>query len=669
MKKLFVPLVCMVLMVFGVATAVMADEQAAKLDEVVVSATKIDTPLTSIPASVHVLTNQDLGMQNLPHGDFMDALRYQTGISLTRAHGPFPATARIRGIGNTVYLINGIPVDWKMNQAIPAEMIERVEIFRGPFASMFGSDATGGAINIITKTGAKDTSLTLKGGGGTFSTYRTGLFAEGSGQNSGFALAGWAAGSDGANVVTNKVNPNIHMINNCSYDKHGFSFSGRHAFDWNGTVSLFYNHFKDDYLRGRVYVGGEWQRDFFSAIYEQGLGDTFSFATRVGYHVDDLLHKYDRGGTRYYEASHRRFTDYKAVPVEAQLTGRFLGGRRNVTVGYYRNTIFEESIDRNWEAPHDERGRLRSSQRFQALYAKSNLEIVSGLILDAGLRYDHWENFDNFFFNYVNTHPPDRSENHISPSIGLRYNLRRGPGIWANYSQGFLPPSPGQLYDDRPTSGGTPRVPNPNLQPETTHSYELGAEHWFHNRLRGRLVGFYTYTDDRILSSIEIDNIIINRNLGKTESKGLEVDVEFFMTNHFSILANYTWMESTIKENPTDISLEGNRVPYAPEHRANLMLRYHKPDDLSAMVAMRYIDDQFTNESNAVQNAAGEDIYMASSVVFDLKVTKTLLKNRGFLDQMDVSLAVDNIFNEKYRTFLVYEDPGTAIFGEISLRF
>ena len=157
MKKKFVfwaGLICLALL----CTPVYAEEEKAakEMDQMVVTATKTETPLREVAASVDVLDKEVLELRSQPNGDFIDLLRNIPGMTVARAYAPFPATVRMRGgVGQTVILVNGLPVDFKMSQSIPNEIIDRVEIVRGPASAVYGANATGGVINIITKTGAQ----------------------------------------------------------------------------------------------------------------------------------------------------------------------------------------------------------------------------------------------------------------------------------------------------------------------------------------------------------------------------------------------------------------------------------------------------------------------------------------------------------------------------------
>ena len=163
--KLIVFLTAVVAAFSAAAFAEDQPQTAHRLDEVFVTATKYETSTKEVPASVTVIKREDLEAQNFPNNDVADALRSVAGITLRRAYAPFPAYLNIRGgtSDGTVVLVNGVPTNWEISQAIPVDNIERVEILRGPASALYGANAIGGVVNIITKEGGEKFEATRHG--------------------------------------------------------------------------------------------------------------------------------------------------------------------------------------------------------------------------------------------------------------------------------------------------------------------------------------------------------------------------------------------------------------------------------------------------------------------------------------------------------------------------
>jgi outer membrane receptor protein involved in Fe transport len=652
-------------------SAALADEttaQAKRLDEVVVTATKYETSTKDVPASVTVINAEQLVNQNLPNQDIGDALRSVPGITLRRAYAPFPAYANIRGSGyeNTLYLVNGIPTDWQISQTIPVEMVDKVEVIRGPASALYGANAGGGVVNIILKEGKDDPGGELNTGAGTFGRFRTSLSSDGKIDNFQYAMAGYYEEADGTNIVKNNVNSGTHMIDDCDYDKRGAAVSTSYRFSNQAKARVFYNFFNNRYTRGRPYVGGDWDYNLAGVIYDQKIGQALNVRVYAAYRADDYLHIYDKGGTNY-ALKQKRFMDYDETPMELQATYA-LGMGHILTSGFFYNnqTTDQDYRDSTGTTPANTY-RNKFKIRTLAGYTQDVWNITDQWILTAGLRYDYWKNYDNLFSNFKTPMPDDRTDDNFSPKAGLRYNIDDASSLWTNYGMGFKPPTSEQLYDDR-TSGGNPRQPNPDLKSETTHSWEIGADHWFGSLMQASMVGFYNYTDDKILSWFDASNVWINKNIGRSESYGTELSMAMYPTANLSLTANYTFNRATIEKNPSNKTLEGNFLPFSPKHKANLGATYDWPDTFTLSAYLRYLSRQYSDDANTMRNAGGEMI-MKESFVADLKGTKHFRVNWGALNKVDLSLSVDNLFDEDYRTFYMYEDPGTTFFAELGLEF
>ena len=634
-----------------------------QLEDLVVTATKYETAIKDIPASVSVISREELIDQNLPNGDIGDALRAVPGVTVRRAYAPFPASVNIRGLGSgaTVYLVNGIPTDWQISQTIPVEMVERVEIIRGPASALYGANASGGVINVILKKGGVQNSAAISGGVGSFDRYRGALSADGTVKDFEYAVAGFYEESDGTNVVENNVNPSVHMIDDCNYDKTGAGFNAAYRLTDQAKISGFYNYFNDQYTRGRPNVGGDWDYHLGGLMYDQLIGQRLSLHGYIALRSDDYLHLYDRGGTNY-DPRQKRFMDYQETPAELRATYE-MGWGNTVTAGVFYNNQETQQDYNDWIS-----GASLQQNEYKVMtmagYLQDVWKATPDLTITAGLRYDRWKNYDNHFSSYTDPDPDDRTDEHVSPKLGVRYNFSQGTSLWGNYSTGFQPPTSEQLYDDR-TSGGNPRQPNPDLEPETTQSFELGAQQWFGAKVQTTLVGFYNYTDDKILSWFDATNVWINKNIGRSESYGAELDVAFYLTEHWTINANYTYNKATIEDNPSNPVLEGNFLPFSPEHKANLGVTYRRPQNFSVSAYARYLSKQYCDDANTEQAVSGDELAMDESIVVDLKATKYFPVSWGVLKNIAVSLSVDNIFDEEYRTFYMYEDPGTTYYGEI----
>jgi iron complex outermembrane receptor protein len=633
---------------------------------VIVTATKSETSMDKVAASVTVITEEDLRNNNLPNQDLGDALRDVSGITLRRAYVPFPSYINIRSAteSGTVVLVDGIPTEWEITQAIPIEGIDRVEILHGPASALYGANAVGGVVNIIAKKGKKGFSANASAGYGSFDTKRGSFLVSGGSDRFTASIAGSADKSHGTNIVKNHVSPGVTMIDDDPYEKESAFGSAAYRLPNKGSLSLLYNFSHDEYTRGRPNVGGNWYRHFAAFSWKQPIGSRLDFKASIGYRFDDLLHTYDNGGANY-ALKQRRFMEYSEIPMDFQLAAK-AGSGHELTSGFFAN---RQETDQDFRNASSARiGQIHYNVGTTAGYVQDIWTPVENLSITAGLRFDRWKNYDNAFYNFVNKNPGSRTDRSWSPKVGAKYIFSDKTNLWASYSKGFLPPAPEQLYDDR-TSGGNPRVPNPDLKPENTHSWEMGLSRFFGKAFEGKVTGFFAKTDDKILSWFNANNIWMNKNIGETRSYGFESDLKYRLTEYWTFKSNYTWNPTKVQDNPADRTLEGKDLPFAPHHKVNLSVLYSRPSDFTAGAAFRYLSDQESNDSNTRYASSGEEQFMHASSVVDLKASKYFKVNQNFLRGLELVFSVDNLFNEEYRTFYVYEDPGRVFRGELKFHF
>jgi len=155
-----------------------------KLGEVVVTATRDEVSLRDVPASVSVIASEDIRMS--PFEKTEDVLRTVPGVEVRMHYGVHTIAGtrpvNIRGVGGygdrTLVLVDGVPQNnanngWVEWSQIPLDYVERIEVVKGPFSALYGSNAMGGVINIITKEPSKDRETVIEGRYGSLSTWST----------------------------------------------------------------------------------------------------------------------------------------------------------------------------------------------------------------------------------------------------------------------------------------------------------------------------------------------------------------------------------------------------------------------------------------------------------------------------------------------------------------
>ncbi len=194
MKKTWI--LSLLLLGLGFSRTGLAEEmKELELGEVVVTATKTEKQLEQVTSSVSIITHAEIEQKKVD--TVAGLLRAICGLDVTRSGGSGQNTSvRLRGAnsGHTLVLVDGVQVNSPTLGSfdfanLTVDNIERIEIVRGPQSTLYGSDAMGGVINIITRKGAGKPRVSLTFGGGTYQTYRETASLTAGSENVNFSLA------------------------------------------------------------------------------------------------------------------------------------------------------------------------------------------------------------------------------------------------------------------------------------------------------------------------------------------------------------------------------------------------------------------------------------------------------------------------------------------------
>jgi len=164
------------------------EPSAIRLEEIVVTATRTERSLAEVPASVSVITEDEI--QTAPAQNIDEILRTESGVDVKRVVGMgsgIPSMLSIRGVpgaNRTLVLVDGMPANASGTgfisfNEVPLDSIERVEVVRGPFSSLYGANAFGGVINIITREGEGKPGAQIHGGLGSEGLWEAGAQSSG----------------------------------------------------------------------------------------------------------------------------------------------------------------------------------------------------------------------------------------------------------------------------------------------------------------------------------------------------------------------------------------------------------------------------------------------------------------------------------------------------------
>lgn len=623
----------------GTITGDVALEAGKMLSGVVVSSTRGRRTQYELPLRADVVDNQKI--QEMPSLSVDDYLRTIPGVSVSRGASFLgAATISLRGTGNepgrTLVMIDGVPVNksdggsvnWN---AIDPTNVEQIEVLKGPGSSIYGGNAMGGIINIITPLPVKPLQGSISQEAGSFNTWNTRLNAAGRHKAMFWGVSGRYRQSDG--YVTNPIEEVSEF-----------------------SVASFLEEYQLG-LRAGVQPGPRQLLDVSASIY-QGRRGTGSKFTGYGFANEDLAAP--QGAYNEYASASARATYRGALAGNLQLTVSAFGQRENYS--NIRESVRSNRITRyDVLSVRDDMG-LLSSLHIEAgsmhrittgvdlrhgsvdgndkyltssdvvinrgklaqagLYVQDEIRLPgSAWSFLAGLRFDHASFFggqflvenpgsETAFLGDFSGSLPQADFSAISPRLSAQYQPGDSYRVFAGVSKGFRPPVLDELCRTGRISGGM-KIANPSLRPEYLFNVETGAD-FFPGRMlsfsptvyfsRGKDYHAYISTGDSLMMNNRMRPIRKMDNIGRVEIMGGELAASFNPSRAVSLNMSYSRINTRILEfrvldQLTEDNLHGNELVYQPASLFNtsFVIR-HKWVNLFA--AFNYKGSQWLNEVN-----------------------------------------------------------------------
>ncbi len=699
-------------------------EKAVELDEVVVTATKTEKMIEDIPASITVINRDDLKKQNVKTVD--EALRSVPGVFAKRTKGMMDSTPSVslrgfKGDQYTLVLLDGQPlndayggsVEWG---TLPVNNIERIEVVRGAASALYGGNAMGGVINIITQTpkkfeletgagyGANNTARYHISAGDRFwdklsvqlgyeeeSTdgYPTTPVLRSIATSVGNVTGGypmddasgnptkWVVGDKGDNGA---LHQNLNGKLSLDYSETGnlafTAVSGRHEYDYGAPHSYMgtYGDATSSAIVGPSLRASFQPNDFIAST---GIGrndtDTFTMAVKellgpVEVHAqfgtvqsDDRYTLETGSGTADYYSSPGSLKISENESWFGELRGNIpLGESHLLTLGSAFRT--DDSDTNDYTVPSYRSYAGRSASTFYsggqaetwALFAQDEWQVTDPFTLYLGVRYDAWKVTDGAsgvpgaLVSY-----DSNTDSAISPKVGAAWKLGSNTTLRSSVGHAFRAPTLYELYRSW-VSGSTTYQSNPDLEPETVWSYEMGVDQYFFDRkTRVSLTGFYNDIDDLIYYQT-VGSTKTRINAGKARTQGVEIEASHTFTDWLSVWGNFTYTDAKITDNPTDPSTEGKRVEGIPRTAWNLGMDTRYQWVKGSLVGRYYskLDDDTV-----------DGVYGTYEPAFFLDAKVTVSPR----EWVDISFSVDNILDEEYYEY--YKTDCRTFFVELTLRY
>ena len=521
-------LLCLVLSCLCLLVSQVADARTYTLAPVVVTATRTPRHLDQIASSVSVITARQIADSGAT--SLAEVLQDVAGVSVVD-EGPAGSLASpsIRGSepAQVLVLLDGVrlnsPQNGQFNLSdlpVPLSEIERIEVLRGPASTLYGSNALGGVIQIITRRPEAAPLTRLSWREGRFDTRDLGFSTTGRKGPLGYRFSASRRHSDG-------YRPNSDLSQNDLNGLLRFALPG----DMDLEVSAYH-------LQKKLGVPGSValpspqarQQDENTFVGATLKGPVGPVAIRARLSYDRLDNRYRDPGA-YVPSDDRHLAQTRG----GELQGSWTGGLETLTVGgnVYRDTLDSTVV-----------GKIGENR--WALFGQSETRLSPRWSLLFGLRYDAHENF----------------RNELSPRAGLRVQLTPATTLRASVGRAYRAPS----FNDRywPDEGFDKG--NPDLRPETAWEYELALDQKLGQWGRVSVDGFRRDARDLITWQPDAGGVWIPVNVGKARIWGVESSVVVTPATFVEVGGNYTYLH------PQDLTT-GDFLAGKPRHQAGAYLQ------------------------------------------------------------------------------------------------
>ena len=727
-------------------------EKVEALEKIIVTATRTERNPDDVPASITIITKEDIRKQNIQTTD--EALAQVPGAfdSRRRIFGDSMTNVKLRGFPGdgqkrTLVLLDGQNISSAYSNgvawtSIPVETIERIEVIRGPFSALYGGNAMGGVINIITQT-PRQFQFLAQGGYATYDTW-TGYLGAGDRlwdkvslsagvnyrQTAGYCgslvqktasnitnlrrapatqVVGWKPTLTVTGTPTNIIgdngdnNWNDYSLNGklswdvapghkvvfntlLSWNDYGYDMFHSYLNNWatgaqvvSGTARLYPTNQQFSSLTEGAFLNGDGREQ--TQVYNLNSEHQLTAATKLKFHAGLLNQPTNTSTSPSSSSSSTTFgggpgtgsqTPSRNWVAELQVD-QALGKKQQLVGGLSYNTGWASSQtctlynwrSLDWVATLDQLSGGRD--RNLGVYIQDEIAWHPRFNMVAGVRLDIWQTYGGYYKQAAGTpvvHLPSRGQSAVNPKIAFLYR----PCDWmtwrASVGTAFRAPNIYELYRTWQSSTGTIYKSNPDLNPETSLSWEIGTTvKAFQGKTVLTATYFANYVNDLIYRTADpadpTGTTQIFKNAAQARIMGVEVEINQKFCACLEGFVNTTILDARIKQNPYVPASLGKKLTFDPRQQFNFGLTwtYWK---LKANLSGRYVSRLQSREDNG-DRVYG--VYGAYDPFFTLN-SKVIFSPVRYLD---LSVAVDNMLNRLY--YYYYRTPGRMIWSMVTLKY
>ncbi len=677
------------------------EEEFIDAGAVIVTANRGASRIADVPARVTLISSA--AIESRPVTTVDEMLSTVPGLNISRSFGiiSHKSNVTMRGLsGNeqarVLVMIDGVPVNksdggsvnWNL---IDPALVDRIEVVKGPASSMYGSNAMGGAINIITRRPGGGLSGKITAGYGTYNTF-SGRLNLGQNLNPGsdrgfyYLINGLYRQSDG-------------YITQSEFDRAANPYVVKSDMqEYSASLKTGYNIRKGEFI----------EVDFIAYNDRRGTGelvwqkhgnttdhDTYQFRTRYSVERERLsadvslywqqedykkVNEYLKDDYTWYNVLSERFD----AGMLSSVTWK-TGGRHRLAAGIDLKAGGVDAADIYYTSTDIvyNRGKMISG----GLYLQDAFSIIPDrLNLTAGLRYDLSMFRDGAFFidtpsaetifmrNIEDREMDNVTWGALSPRLAFNYTPSEGTRVYLSAGRGFRP----SVLDDLCRSGrikGGFKLANAKASPEYLANFEAGGDFTLAEKMKASLSAwysrgidflYYVNTGDSIDMGYGPRPILVRTNIPMVKITGVEAELNWPVSPAILLGASYSYSYSVITDyrplNTDDpIDLTGNHLTDVPSSTVSLTARWKNRFVNTGLLA-RYQGAMWVNDQNIFDEVTGSDRYPAY-ITIDLRLS------RLFWEKLSVDLGVQNILDTRFYDRKGAVCPGRFITLELGYRF
>ncbi len=686
---------------------------AGLFETVTVTATRSEQRLGDTPASVRVLTREEIRASPALVAD--DVLRQIPTFSLFRRTSslvaqPTTQGVSLRGIGpsgqsRTLVLLDGIPFNdpfggWVYWTRVPLASVDRIELTEDTTSSLYGNYAMGGVINIITSRPTRRT-IEVKPQYGNRHSPKFDFFASDRWNKVGVAVEGSFFKTDGFPIVAAIEHGPIDNNANVDYR----NMSAKLESDPSDRVSAFFRagYFTENRNNGKIgeFNGTRWTTA--NGGVRIRMPDDSDLQARMFVDVQrahfNFLAVTNAATTR----NLVRLATDQNVPTNgvggtAQWS-RAVGGSHMFSAGGDWRWVDGDSQEDAYNAAvpqvvmppvtivpvlsvHRVSG---GTQQSMGAFAQDIFTPVPKLVLTLSARVDHWRNYNGHNLETTvatglptaNNRPsiPDRGDTVVSPRVAALYHVSDRVSAWGAANSGFRAPTLTELYRQFSVGAVTTR-PNDQLGPERLVGGEAGMNFAPVSNVTARV----TWFDNRV--SNPVSNVTLTattaqkQNLGTTRVWGIQSDVEYRRGPFWRLSGAYLYDQAKVTDGGVvNAALVGKFLAQVPRHRGSVQVAYANPKYASVAVSVQFMGAQFNDDLNinfipaATLTDAGYNAFSGPGLPGYAAVDITASRDIG--RSLQAFVGVQNLLDQVY---FVQTNPSTIgtprlVNGGVRIRF